>query len=270
MDLIISRQTAKYTVPFLLFAGYIVLSYSHFFTLENAKTAGVMFFHTIMTLPSTIYHGLGHCYNRVTHSKPILPNVTHTNLIVFVHGRNGQPADFKGLTDNLQSLTDKYTFVTVGLGKTGYTSIDTDALKLQEQIKQYIGCNITLVGLSKGGVTVMRYATKYNDDRITRVITISSPIKGTYVAHAFPETSEVRKGLGYNNDIVKETIALKNKLNISIHHIVPLWDGLVVPVDSAQYDDTPAENIYYYNGTYSHAGITFNPEVAQAIIKWLC
>ncbi len=120
----------------------------------------------------------------------------------------------------------------------------------------------------------MRYVTTYNDKRIKKVVTISSPLKGTFVASLLPQTSILAKNFGYNCEIVQQINAdRKNvKLNhkVQIYHIVASWDQLIIPSHCAKYDDTPDDNIYHYKGCiYSHGGITHSICVAQSIVKWL-
>ena len=242
--------------------------------------------HFILTCPSEVFHALLKKYYIYTLPQKRIGCMVNRNVVVFVHGRNGSPMDFKPLIDNIKAKCgtiednedtillengDVCALRTVNLGNTGYTSIEADIESLKCQLLIYKDCNITLVGLSKGGSVVMGYASMINDDpRIKKVITISSPLKGTYISHLFPETSVVRQSLGFGSRILQDIEVAKKSLSIPIYHVVPTWDWLIVPTTSAYYNDTPASNIYKYEGFfYSHSGITFCPEVGEAIIKWI-
>jgi len=265
----------------LLFGIYILTPYSHIFTFQNFKTICTSALHLLVGTPGSICQWLNLIQNRRKFSNELKFNLDSQNVIMFVHGRNGHSADFKPLIDNIKQLTNSvynpitinntsYHLASVNLKNTGYASIDEDVDKLKEELMSYNNCSITLVGLSKGGITIMRYLTTQNDQRIKKVITISSPIKGTYIGNLFPESSVVFQGLSHDNKISQEIIVAKNKLNVPIHHIVPTWDHLIIPASNAAYDDTPEENIFRYDGMwYGHVGICENGDVAKAIIKWL-
>ena len=226
------------------------------------------------------------------------------NVVVFVHGRNGKFVHFKQTIENIAYLNkivndeliddqwdvlkgsmvdfqnmiiklkdgNNYAMRIVSLGNNAYTSLDEDADTLEQEISQYLDCNITLIGLSKGGVVSMRYATTKNDHRIKKVITISSPLKGTLIASLFPTNSVVNTNLGYMNQISQDIEHdVNNKKNIpKIYHIVPKWDHMIIPVDSAMYNSTPDCQILYYNQTtYGHFNIQNSMEVAATLSNWL-
>ena len=246
------------------------------------NTIKIAIYHCGITAPSLLYHGLPLKFIRPKYisNTPLV----NKNVIVFVHGRNGWHSDFDALIVNLKLLLPnnlsennilisekKYALRSINLGETGYTSIEEDAKRLKTELKIYENCKIVLIGLSKGGLTIMKYATKYNDARLIKLITISSPLKGTQIVSLlFSQKSSVFESLSFNNSIVNQIIKDKQNLNVPIYHIVPTFDHLIIPTSSAKYDDTPDENIYYYDGYYySHAGICFNIDVAKSIIKWI-
>ena len=241
--------------------------------------------HFTVTCPSEFFHALLKKYYVYALPQKDIKSTINKNVVVFVHGRNGSPVDFKPLIDNIKAKSeiiegnedtillensDVCALRTINLGNTAYTSVEQDIESLKLQLLAYHNCNITLVGLSKEGLVVMGYASLKNDPRIKKVITISSPLKGTYISHLFPQTSVVRQSLGFGSIISRDIEAAKKSLTIPIYHVVPTWDWLIVPTESAYYNDTPASNIYKYEGFYySHSGITFCPEVADSIIKWI-
>ena len=259
-------------------------------TLQSATTVGTMLLHSCETFPSLVHHSLKNINNRYWAKKLNNKPLSNENVILCVHGRNGSHADFIPLIDNIRKLHpsgeylyddyDKDNFVvidrldyylrTVDLGPTAHTTIDEDVKTLSDHIdRMYENCSITLVGVSKGGVVVMRYLTEMGDPTIKNVITISSPIRGTMAASLLDPESSVAKNLGYANPVVRQIEEKRKSARAKIYHVVPTWDQLIVPASSARYDDTPDSQIYHYDGRrYGHSGIAFCPEVARKVVEW--
>src|SRR5690606_21539807 len=141
---------------------------------------------SFITCPSLIYHTL---YNKYRSHIDIDSNIDinvgsdEDIIVMFVHGRNGSRSDFDPLIENIRKYTESntqrielddsfYILETVDLGPTAHSSIDDDSNVLKQKLKDYQNSSIILVGLSKGGVVAMRYATVENDSRIKKVITI--------------------------------------------------------------------------------------------------
>lgn len=235
------------------------------------QVSGTVLGHTLLTAPSCILHGIINLYRRTSAPQPIIPSLENKKVVVFIHGRGGHHTNFNTLISNLQSdkrFTDYY-FVSVDLGWNIETSVDVDVDKLHQELDKFINCEISLIGMSKGGLVCSRYITLHNNLQIKRIITVSSPLRGTRVADLLPANSITNKELGYNStftDTIAQIIASKN---IAIYHVVPQWDNLIVPTTSAKYDSTPDTNILYYQGYHSHVGILHDPEITNAITNWL-
>lgn len=258
-------------------------------SMQKLNTIFKILTNSIVTIPSLIYHTVwnkyrahinAHQVSGYSYSSNVLQNV---HIIMFIHGRNGSPSDFDPLIENIKkhsllSCTNNiivnnditYILETVDLGETANSSIDDDSEILKLKLKFYQDCQITLVGLSKGGLCAMRYATKENDPRIKKVITLSSPVKGTMTASLFPSNSSIYQNLGYQSPIIKQIDNDRKLKCIDIYHVVPKWDQLIIPSDAAKYDDVDESKIYYYNGcAYSHSGIQYSEDVCLAIMGWL-
>lgn len=122
------------------------------------------------------------------------------------------------------------------------------------------------MGLSKGGLTAVQYALTY-PQKIEKVITVSSPLNGTQVASYHPFCQVTRNELGYESSFIQELKAkFGNNNKPAIYSIVPRWDHLIIPVESAKF---PHSEYYHYQGWYSHVGILYAPEVITIITKWL-
>ena len=236
--------------------------------LDLIKVLPIASIHILRTLPSIVYHGLLRKYYRLTY--PTLTNciLTNKHIIMFVHGRGGHSNDFIPLIENLKPLvSDEYHFKTIDLGDTRTTSVDEEAHKIKEVLALYIDCQITLIGLSKGGLDILYYINNIPDKRIRAAITISSPLKGTKITSVLPEDSITHKELGFQSDL---TTKLYNKeYKIPVYHVVPKWDHMIIPTSSAGYVHTNPSHIYYYNGSYSHTGIIYDIDIAKTISKWL-
>lgn len=247
--------------------------------LEYIFLTWIFISHFSLTVPSIILHGTTNLYRRLTFQGiPLITGGNTNKTILFVHGRGGHHTNFQSLINNLSKLTNEYNFYAIDLKSNYGTTIDEEVERVKQWIDSHLDHEITLIGVSKGGVVCMRYITKYLDTtnnktnrRIKRVITISSPLKGTKVTKFLSVNSLANKELGYKNDLLTEVeqqvSEIKNK--IDIYHVVPKWDYLIIPTDSAKYDFTPENNIYYYNGLYSHVGIPFSNEIANRIALWL-
>lgn len=244
---------------------------------------GVFLYHLILTSPSCIWHGIINLYQRVlyishrnipvsTIEPSILePILQHEKVVIFVHGRGGHHTNFIPLVYNLINhyKLSGYYFGKANLGWNSSTSVDEDVKKLSRELDKYIDCEITLVGMSKGGVVCARYATTQNDIRIKRVITISAPLRGTLATKFLGTNSVTNRELGYHSDLTETIAAEIAKIAIPIHHVVPKWDHLIIPTANAEYDSTPETNIFYYQGYYSHVGIPHSPEIASKIANWI-
>lgn len=252
--------------------------------MQNLNTIITVCVNSIITCPSLIYHTLYNKYRSHVYANSNVDVNIGSNeeiIVMFIHGRNGSRTDFDPLIENIKKYTDSntqkvklddnfYILDTVDLGPTAHSSIDDDSNVLKQKLENYHNSSIILVGLSKGGVVAMRYATAENDSRIKKVITISSPVKGTMVASLFPSDSSVCMNLGFQCPIVKQINDMRIQKQIKTYHIVPKWDQLIIPSHCAKYDDVPDSQIYYYDGCkYSHSGIGYSEDVCLHIIDWI-
>ena len=199
--------------------------------------------------PSCFWHGVINIYRRLTSTKLSTPSsvqLEKKKMIVFVHGRGGHHTNFVSLITNLKEREQviDYGYVLIDLGWNASSSIDDDVSRLSQELQRFSDCKITLIGVSKGGLVCTRYITTQKDSRIRRVITISSPLRGTQATMFLSSNSITDKELCYHSHLT-ETVAQANK-PVPVYHIVPRWDHVIIPTSSAQYDDTPSNNIYYW------------------------
>jgi len=228
---------------------------------------GIFLWHFILTGPSIIWHGLASLYHRIHSVPPVIPTLSNKDVIVFVHGRGGHHSNFNTLMSNLKRHLS-HELIAIDLGHNQYTTIDTDVSVLSAAMKSLENCRITLIGLSKGGLTAMRYATTMKDPRIRNIITISSPLHGTLATKFLISSCMANKELGYKSELTQE-IAANISDNYNIYHIVPRYDHIIIPTSSTYYNTTIKDRIYRYEGYYSHLGISHNSNIAKVIVSWL-
>ncbi len=261
-------------------------SVQHLCNLQTLKTVGIMALHSFVTFPSLCLHSFQKKYIQYQKIEmSACSPLTNANVVIFVPGRNGARTDFLPLIANMQKfrcIEPNSVFLpnnahwylhTVELGDTGHTSLEEDAQMLQKHMdKHYTNCNICLVGLSKGGLVILRCAlnafdNNYTQNRITKLITLSSPLRGTRTASLFPSSSKVFQSLSYECKAVQDIAEHRTKLNV--YHIVPTWDNIIIPSSAAKFIDTHESHVYHYKGYYGHTGIAYHFEIAYVLIKWL-
>lgn len=192
---------------------------------------------------------------------------------IFIHGRNAYPSDFYYMMDKL----DLPNMIAVDLGKvksTGKTSVKEDAdnlynelvhLRSKSKVKE-----INLIGVSKGGLVALEFLRSYgNEFNIKKIITISSPLHGTYTASLLSWYSPLIKELSYKNSYVMNLLSdLSNNSLVNIYNIYSSHDHLIIPSSTAYLPF--AKEVYNYEGwRYSHPGIQHCPEVINKVREYL-
>lgn len=227
----------------------------------------VVFHHALMTSPSLFYHSLLLLYYQYSTRSPIYLVIRNKKVIAFIHGRTGHHSNFLPLISNLAPQLLDYDMRPLDLGYNFNSSIDEDVSKVKYALESCYDCDISLIGLSKGGLTSLRYLSTTNSNQIKKIITISSPLMGTKITKLICSDSITHKELGYESEITK-TLA-NYRYNIPIYHIVPKWDHIIIPTTTALYSNTQPSNIHYYNGHNSHSGIIFSNEISNVIANWI-
>lgn len=132
-------------------------------------------------------------------------------------------------------------------------SIDDFAWEMHkkiEEIKQYYpGKKLTLIGHSMGGIISARYvANCENIDHIEKIITLGSPLQGTYFAHVtFGKCAkEMRRHSDYLNRLEQDLLGK----NISFINICSRSDLIVLPNSAAAFKSVPSEKIIF--GSMGH------------------
>ena len=247
---------------------YLFLTFPHIFPkvfYEWLKMFSLDFlYNAAFTSPSIIYHSLYDMRLRSTSKirHISLPDGEKHNVIVCIHGRGGYPSDFQDLIDKLQPYTNQ-KFLAFHLDN-AHTLVSEDAIALKECLDPLMPQirSMKLIGLSKGGLIAIKYALDL--DRVKRIITVSSPLNGTYMANNYPFCSNTRKELAYNSECSQKL--KEQSKHLDIYSIVPKFDHMIIPIESTYY---PHSKTYFYKGYYSHAGIIYAPEVINQIKEWI-
>lgn len=234
-------------------------------------------FHTIISLWSVIKHGPAKIYERLqylfmesyrNHPNYNLPMLDGKDVIILVHGRGGSPSDFNSLIKHLQNYDHVYA---ISLGQNRYTTVENDSKELETQLENLTNCDITLIGNSKGGSVVTKYLSTFDDststNKIKKVITVSSPLKGTVLANFVPGTT--KQDLSYLADHLVETEEILKQHSDKIFHIVATYDHLILPADTAYFHHVPKSNIHFYTGLHNHICLFDDPQIVSVIRDWL-
>ena len=230
--------------------------------MEFIQVLILFFWNLILGLPSIIVHGSQNIYLKYTAKSRIQVSSQEKTLIVLIHGRNGHSTNFNPLIGALKTGS---RILPIELGSNSTLSVYDEVELVKEQLEPYINSveHIILIGLSKGGVTAVLFQSMY-PNKIFKVITISSPLKGTKVANYHPTCLKTRSELGYKSNLAKH---IKSTANVSIlFSIVPTYDHIIIPTSSTSLKGSTS---HVYRGLYSHAGILHSPRVLNKVLEWV-
>ena len=132
-------------------------------------------------------------------------------------------------------------------------SIDTFANEMKRKVEEiqtyYPGKKITIIGYSMGGIIASRYAANCeNIDHLHKIITLGSPLQGTYFAHlTFGKCAkEMRRGSPYLSRLERD---LSSK-NIPFINVTSSSDLIVLPNSSASFKYVPSKKVRF--GSMGH------------------
>lgn len=122
--------------------------------------------------------------------------------------------------------------------------------------------DLILIGHSMGGLVAFLYATHYAPaSKVTDLIAIASPFKGTFSAYIAP---------GANGREMRTNSPFSQKLKLHQEHPFRFYtlatknDELVQPLASA----LVSENQFTVEGI-GHAALLYSPQVAGKLVEWL-
>lgn len=229
----------------------------------------------VITLPSFIWYGIHTRYLRIFRPNKQLYRIMNNSsrCLVLVHGRSGNYADFAPMIEHFKTLPEiqNYDMHAVDLGDTTDTTYDQDCEKLNSELEIYNNkTEITLIGLSKGGNIIVRYMQNHvpiNRLNVVRLITISSPLRGTEITKLLNPESIENLEMGIDSSTIREIN--EYYLPLPIYHIVPKYDHLIIPPTNAMLKSTPKDRIYYYEGYHNHISTPYSSDIANAIYNFI-
>lgn len=140
--------------------------------------------------------------------------------------------------------------------------------KKAEKIAEATGRkDLILVGHSMGGLVSSWYATKLAPPgTVTDVITLGSPLRGTYVAWIAlgPNGSEMRPGSEFIKELQTE---IARSQDIRFYHIGTKTDQLVIPSSSAWLGDRKEKHFVVED--MGHVTLLFSKRVSKKTCQWL-
>ncbi len=221
----------------------------------------------ILTFPYNLYCNCLNSYQRHFQNQPYFENrgTKLSPTLVFIHGRNGAPIDFKYY---FKKFID-YNYIAIQLNND--FNIYCQAFQLNDFLRNYFTDNdnngIIFIGMSKGGLVGLT-AAAYTDLRIIKIITIGSPLRGTDVAK-FASDKISRQELISNSPITNDIYSLTFKNSVmegyyDVHNIYCRYDYLVVPIYHGYYENIGTKT--EINSLCGHMGLLLNNKVVTTIL----
>jgi triacylglycerol lipase len=127
--------------------------------------------------------------------------------------------------------------------------------------------DLILIGHSMGGIVSSLYATtSATPGTVTDIITIGSPLQGTYMAKI--ALGKCGREMQIGSTLLKELgEKIRQNKTIRFYHVASKTDEIVIPYTSALADSQLSE-LYILNDI-GHATLLYSPRVSEKIISWL-
>lgn len=194
--------------------------------------------------------------------------------VLLIHGFLGSSKDWIYQRERLIAAGRKNVF-TINLGNP-LNSIDTYAKRVDDlvnEIKALTGRNdIIVVGHSMGGLVARQWRYKYGTDTDVRdIVTIGTPLKGTYAAWLSLGISACGREMFPNSSLINEQqewAAKDSKTNY--YHIGSDVDIIILPNSSAQKGGSPHNNTRVeLVETAGHAGLLFSDYTGDLLVDYV-
>lgn len=174
---------------------------------------------------------------------------------------------------HLMRTLKKAGFGPINVVKLGspFDSIEEYAEKLgvtvEEVLKENKKDQFMLIGHSMGGLVSAYYATHLDKEkRVTHVITISSPLKGTRIAKIGigKSVAEMNLDSPFTEKLMQD---IKKEKKMRVFNIGSKTDQIIVPYTSSFIYDDHAHSLVL-DGV-GHIGVLFSRKVYKKIMEWL-
>lgn len=154
---------------------------------------------------------------------------------------------------------------TINLGSP-FASIDVFVEKVRkkaEEIAKETGrSDLVLIGHSMGGLVSTYYALQQTQHNL-RVITIGSPLKGTFMAKF--GLGRCAREMEIGSELLKKI--QKAETHQSLYHIATTTDQLIFPYHSALLVSDPSKTHLFHD--LGHIALIFSPRTVEKICEWL-
>lgn len=198
-------------------------------------------------------------------SKKVFSNSPEPILLIHGYLNSGFVWDFHRKLFERKGFGPIYT---IDLGNP-FHSIHVYAKKVDEKVRailQETGCHqLTLIGHSMGGLIGYYYAMQ-NKGKVSKVITIGSPLQGTRVARI--GLGQCAREMQIGSNLIREMQdGISNCSDVQFYNIATKTDELIIPYASSIYHTTPGHQ--YYLDDIGHASMLFSTRVNQKCCEWL-
>ena len=126
--------------------------------------------------------------------------------------------------------------------------------------------DIILIGHSKGGLVCTDYVTSYRERYIPALITIGSPLQGTFLARIAPglDAAEMRSGSKFISNLFRRSLPIGTK---RLH--VGSKADLIVPLDSALVSSDLPNVEHCQIDDLGHLALIFSAQVANRVGRFI-
>jgi triacylglycerol esterase/lipase EstA (alpha/beta hydrolase family) len=218
----------------------------------------------------------------VSRDRTILGSKTtnSTKCIVYIHGRGDNVGQFNSIANIIRDTTD-FNYLLVNLDQRD-NPVHDDVIKTRDQIYHHfkslldkgLDLDITLVGISKGGVTAASLIANHCGDKrvhYSKLITIASPLNGTVLAnYAFWTNAKADLSFGniHAQNVKFELANLASDGKLRTYHVTNQFDNIVIPANMSAYKFTSSKTYKHRNLT-SHNAIQDHPTVVAKVVEWI-
>lgn len=193
------------------------------------------------------------------------PSPTGDHPILLVHGYGMNFGHFSYLKYCLKK-NNVGPIYAINLGNP-FSSIDDYAKQISakvDQIHKKSAGKVTIIGHSMGGVAAARYLANCRESiSIEQLITLGSPLQGTYVAYLGlgKSAAEMCPHSPFLNQLEKD-LALKD---IPITTVGSQWDCIIIPNNNALFNAVPSDKCIF--NSMGHNNYLFSDLIVQLILN---
>ena len=197
-------------------------------------------------------------------------------FVYLVHGRNGHPTDLDYISIYLKETTDHNIILTY-IPNSKECSIEAGADILKSIIfdtygeinKEHNGDNILIISHSKGGVISMYLNEFLIDNKISKIMTIASPINGTAIA-SYAGDFYTRTELSFDSECLKMINEMAKLNNVtSYYHVAVEKDHVIIPSVTSAIPDGHKWNQCSIIKNVCHISVLYSNGLMEILNTWV-